>query len=234
MVTTKRSTSDTASLPRPSSDGVAPPARRDPPVMAPTRGRRRPGLLVAGITVTIVGALVAVWLVNSAAHRVPVLVVARPVAAGSTITAADLAEAEVSVDATVATVPGSRRDEVVGRVAATDLVQGALLAPSQVTDQTPPAAGQVLVVLALPSARMPAGGLRPGDPVLVVDTPPADADPPTRPPATIPAVVVRVGPPDLNGVSAVDVTVAVGDGPALAARAATGRIAVVVQHRAAG
>jgi hypothetical protein len=235
MVTTRRTvTSDPAGPPRASVDGVTAPARFAPPVVAPTRGRRRPALLVAGATVTLVGALVAVWLVNAAAHRVPVLVVARPVAAGSTIATADLSRAEVSVDSGVATVPASELDGIVGRVAGSDLVPGALLAPGQVTDEGPPRAGQVLVVLALPSARMPAGGLHPGDPVLVVDTPPADADPPASPPATIPATVVRVGGPDLNGVTAVDVSVAVGDGPALAARAATGRIAVVVQHRARG
>ena len=64
-----------------------------------------------------------------------------------------------------------------------------------------------------------------------MDTPAADADPPAGVPASITAVVVRVGAADLNGVSVVDVTVAPGDGPALAARSATGRIAIVVQPR---
>ena len=85
--------------------------------------------------------------------------------------------------------------------------------------------------MAIPATRMPAGGLAPGDRVLVVDTPAAEADPSAVAPATIPATVVRVGGMDVNGVTVVDVTVATGDGPALAARAATGRIAVVVQPR---
>jgi hypothetical protein len=184
--------------------------------------------------VTAVAALVAVWLLNAAAHRVPVLVVARPVAVGSPIVTADLSRVEVSVDSGVATVPASQVDAVVGRLAATDLVPGALLAPALLTDVVPPRAGQLLVVLALPAARMPAGGLHPGDPLLVVDTPPADADPPSLQPGTIRATVVRVGAPDLNGVTAVDVTVSVGDGPALAARAATGRIAVMIEPRGQG
>ncbi len=218
-------------------DGVTDRAGRESlraPSVPPTRGRRRPGLLVAGLALVAVGALVAVWLLNAAAHRVPVLVVARNVAAGSTITAGDLSQVEVSVDAGVATVLASQADTVVGRVAGSDLVSGALLAPGQVIDDAPPGAGQMLAVLALPPTRMPAGGLRAGDRLLVVDTPPADADPPTAPPGTIAATVVRVGAPDLNGVSEVDVTVATGDGPALAARAATGRIAVVVQPRGRG
>jgi len=41
--------------------------------------------------------------------------------------------------------------------------------------------------------------------------------------------VARVGLPDLNGVSVIDVIAADDDGPALAARAATGRFALVVQ-----
>jgi hypothetical protein len=208
MAVRRGGSSGTTTLPGPGADGVdgavgLPRGAVRAPVLAPVRGRRRPGLLAAGLMLAAMGSLVAVWLVNGAGHRVAVLVVARPVAAGSTITTADLGRAQV-------------------------------LAPGSVREAGPPAAGQVLVVLSLPAARMPASGLHPGDRILVVATPPADAEPPTSAPVTIPATVVRQGAADLNGVRAVDVTVATGDGPALAATAATGRIAVVVQPRGQG
>ena len=237
MVTgSRRGGSDAVTLPQADADGARAPGHgvlRAPPVI-PVRGRRRPGLLAAGLMLAALGGLVSVWLVNSAGHRVPVLVVARPVSAGTTLTDADLARTDVSVDADVRTVPADEASQVVGRVAASDLAPGQLLDPASLADAGPPGPGQVLVVLSLPAARMPASGLHPGDRLLVVDTPPTDAGPPMTPPATIPATVVRVGAPDLNGVTAVDVSAAAGDGPSLAARSATGRIAVIVQPRGQG
>jgi hypothetical protein len=235
MASRRGGSSATVTLPGPTVDGTQ--ARPQPtraPVVVPTRGRRRPGLLVTGVMLAALGGLIAVWLVNQAGHRTSVLVVARPVAAGATLSDSDLARAEISFDSTVGTVPAGQESQIVGRIAAADLVPGQLLAPGSVTDAGPPGPGQVLVVLSLPASRMPASGLRTGDHLLVVDTPAADAEPPTMPPGTIPATVVRVGAPDLNGVTAVDVTAATGDGPSLAARAATGRIAVIVQPRGQG
>lgn len=218
--TTRVSAAASASRPMPVAPRVAAP-----------KGRRRPLMLALGLALVAVGALTSVWLVSSASQRVPVLVLARDVPYGAPITAADLTTTDVSVDPNVATVPASELDTVVGSVAATSLSAGSLLSRTQFTAAAPPAAGQVLVGVAIPATRMPAGGLGPGDRVLVVDTPAAEADPSVVAPATIPATVVRVGGMDVNGVTVVDVTVATGDGPALAARAATGRIALVVQPR---
>jgi hypothetical protein len=201
-----------------------------PPVRAP-RGRRRPGLIALGVALIAVGALASAWLVSSSSERTSVLIAARDIPYGAVVSDADLAGTDVAVDAGVAVVPASERDALIGQVASSAVPAGWLLAPGQISPAAPPAAGQVLVGLPLKSDRLPAGGLAAGDRILVVDTPPADADPPTGPPATLAATVVRVGPVDLNGVSVVDVTVSAGDGPALAARAATGRIAIVVQPR---
>jgi hypothetical protein len=188
-------------------------------------------MLALGLALVAVGALTSVWLVNSASQRVSVLMLARDVAYGSSITATDVTTTDVLVDPTVATIPASELDTVLGSVAATTLSAGSLLSRPELTAAAPPAAGQVLVGVAIPATRMPAGGLAPGDRVLVVDTPAAEANPSALAPATIPATVVRVGGMDVNGVTVVDVIVATADGPALAARAATGRIAVVVQPR---
>src|SRR3954468_4164761 len=107
--------SDAVTVPRSDADGAGALGHgvlRAPPVV-PVRGRRRPGLLAAGLMLAALGGLGSVWLVNSAAHRVPVLVVARPVSAGATLTDADLARTDVSVDADVHTVPAQEASQVI-------------------------------------------------------------------------------------------------------------------------
>lgn len=202
------------------------------PAILPGRARRRPALMAAGATLAALGGLAGMWLVNTAGHREPVLVVARPVAVGSVIQDADLAVAQVYVDASVARVPAAARAGLVGKVATSNLTVGALLAPGQVSDSTGvPAPGQVLAVVTVPANRIPAVGLRTGDVIRVVSTPVEQADPraSVSPPSSIPATVVRVSGPDASSVVSVDVLVADADGDPLAALAATGRIAIVLQ-----
>ena len=98
MTTTTRSTATTAS-------DSAPRAALRAPALVPPRGRRRPGLITAGVALTMLGALTAVWLVTSAGDRTGVVVVARDVPYGTAITADDLTVAQVSVDPVVRTVP---------------------------------------------------------------------------------------------------------------------------------
>lgn len=195
------------------------------------RGRRRPVLWVVGVVLLAAGALSVVWLVQANDHKVAVLVAARDIPAGTVLADGDLGVVRVSVGPGVATIPAAERGELVGRVPIGALPAGTVLAERLFTQNGPPGAGRVLVPVALPLARMPLDPLYAGDRVLVVDTPATDADPPTTLPDSIPARIERVGTPDVNGVVVLDVSVATGDGPALAARSATGRIALVVQPR---
>lgn len=218
-------TSHTAT--RAASNGRPAEALRGATVVAP-RGRRRPGLITAGVALAMLGALAAVWLVTSAGDRAEVVMVARDVPYGVALTSADLVLTSVAVDPGVAVVPAVDGADLVGQVAAADLTAGSLLAPGQVTTAAPPGPGEVLVPLPVSSERLPASGLRAGDRLLVVDTPGAAADPPSDPPSSFAVTVTRLGAPDLNGVSVIDVVAAEADGPALAARAATGRFALVL------
>src|SRR5437899_4733140 len=108
--------------PQGSMAGASPRPMPVGPRIAPPKGRRRPGLLALGIALIAVGALAAVWLVNSASGRRPVMVVVHDVAFGSVISRGDLGTTDVSVDSTVHTIPASEAGSVVGSVAATDLV----------------------------------------------------------------------------------------------------------------
>jgi hypothetical protein len=198
------------------------------PTTVATRGRRRPGLMVAGIALTALGALVAAWLVTTAGDRTDVLVMARDVPYGSTIRTADVVSAPVAADPRVATVPAADLASVVGKIAATNLAAGTLLSSAELTSKGPPGPNEVLVPLAVTAQRLPVGGLAAGDRLLVVDAPAAGADPPQTEPAAFTVTVARIGTPDLNGVSVIDVVAAQQQGPALATRAATGRFALVV------
>ena len=204
--------------------------------LVPVRPRRRPWLIAAGALLASVGALAVVWLVGAAGQRQEVLALRQAVPYGQALAAEDLAVVRVSVDPGVATMPAGSRNTVVGQVAATALAPGMLLAPAMVRPTGEPAAGRVLVPVAIPAERMPAQGLRAGDRILVVSPEttvagPGDGTGSAGGPAAgvTSAIVVRVGPPDVNGVSVVDVTTAPGAGPALAAASAAGQVALVVQ-----
>lgn len=210
-----------------SIDTPAPTAERvQRATMAPARPRRRPWLIAAGLLMASVGALSVVWLVGAAGERQEVLVARNVVEYGQVVQAEDLAVARVSVDPGVAVVPAAERNELVGLVATTRLTPGAVLSPDQLEVAGEPAVGRVLVPVAIPAERMPAGGLRAGDRLVAID---AEADEGTG--SGISATVVRVGAMDVNGVTVVDVTTAAPDGTALAVAAANGHVALVLQPR---
>ncbi|HET8971410.1 MAG TPA: SAF domain-containing protein [Candidatus Nanopelagicales bacterium] len=191
--------------------------------------RRRPLLLALGIACIAAGALTAGWLVAHAGDRSAVLVVARDLPYGATLSTADLTIAEVAVDPVVATVAAADLESVVGLRAQLPLRAGTLLAADWLAPSAGPGPGTVLVPISLPAQRIPVGQLTNGDQVLVVSTPAVDQDPPTEPPPTLSARVVRLGEADLDGAMVVDLAVSVDDGPALATWSATGRIALVIQ-----
>lgn len=213
--------------------------------------------MASGALLASLGALMVVWLVGAAGQRQEVLVVRQQVPYGSVVTDEDLGVARISLDPGIRSVPTTDRGLVVGQVASTRLVPGMVLAPGMVEPEGEPVAGRVLVPLALATERMPAGGLRAGDRILVIDTgapgsfplggaaagSAAEGGAAAGSAATgegsgamgaglvrwVPAVVVRIGPIDVNGIVVVDVTVPAPDGPALAAAAAHGQVALVVQ-----
>jgi hypothetical protein len=175
--------------------------------------------------------LTVVWLVGAAGQRQEVLAVRADVAYGQVVTAEDIAVARVSVDPGVAVLPGTDRDVVVGQVATTRLAPGMLLTAGMVEPVGEPGPGRVLVPIAVPAERMPAGGLRAGDRILAVDSQDAGSGEGgvAARPAAIAATVVRVGSTDINGVTVVDVTTAAASGPALAVAAANGHVALVLK-----
>lgn len=206
--------------------------RPDPPPRAVPlrirRGRWGAGRLALLGLVAVLTVLALTLLVSRSSSRTPVLVMLADVPYGTTVTDADVGTAWVAVDPAVVTVPTDRRDTVIGQVATSALHRGQLLTPGSTGIGVAPAVGQVLVGLEVPAGRMPAAGLSGGDQVMVVPVPAAGPGNETPLGEPVTATVVRVGEPDLNGASVVDVTVPTGQGPGLARVAAAGEVSLVL------
>ena len=215
----------------PGVTGVPVPGRE-----AAVRRRRRPVLWALGVAVVVVTSAAGVLVVERSGDRVAVLAVVRVVPVGQGITGGDLRVARVAEDSALTPVRASERDRVVGRVAAVELRPGTLLTAEDVTDATVPGAGEQVVGVALRAGQLPARGLRPGDPVLVVPVP-GDQSTSNGSGATatvgptgdsVRARVVQVGAATTAGTVTVDLVVGQDVGERVAALASTGRVVLVL------
>jgi hypothetical protein len=173
---------------------------------------------VLAAALTILAGVVVAWALTTAADRVPVLTVARPIAAGDVISADDLAVADVAFDSAVnGLVPAASRDELVGRVATIALQPGTLLTVGMWADVPGLAEGERSVGASLPRGRFPSG-IATGDGAIAVAT---DSD--------APAVTVRVIDVIATDDGAITVTLAVAEADAagVARMAAAGGLALV-------
>lgn len=207
-----------------------------PPVMvreasAPRRWTPK-GLALAVILVVLGGLLVVIGLQHFA-QRDAVLVVSKPVPAGSRITGADLTTAKITTDAAIKPISSADRDEVIGKFAMVDLVAGSTLTRSEVGPSDGFTRGQVLVPLPLKQGQMPARGLSPGQQVIIVSAPSGDGSSSTgssssSAPATN-ATVAEVGAANAStGITVVDVRVPAAASVGLAQLAATGNATVLL------
>lgn len=200
--------------------------------------RRRPGLLALAAACIAACALGNYWYWTENGQRVPVLVMAHEVPAGTVIREADLAEASVALDPALKAIGAGQRGEVVGKRASVQLLPGALLSPKQVTSRTLVKPGEQLVGMSLRPGQLPDSELRPNDRVQVVFTSDEGgtasgsgkaAGGAQAGPVTIDARILRVGPKRENtDERVIDVIVPKADGPKLAAQTASGDVALAV------
>jgi hypothetical protein len=148
-------------------------ANQDPPdPVSPPSGRRDRRPLVLAASLALIGASVAgfVSVYASAGRTTPVVVLVHPMDQGQLFTSSDLGRAEVSVPTGVGTIPVSEASLLSGKRAATALPAGSLLTPGDLSSGPSITEGDAVVGLALKDGALPASGLSPGDPVLVVQT----------------------------------------------------------------
>jgi hypothetical protein len=195
------------------------------------RRRRSPWVFALCAALVAAGALGSAFAFSSVNDTQEVLVVAHDVRRGETIEAGDLSVVRVGVDPALTPVAGSQKAELAGRRAAVDLWAGAMLTEGAVTDSLVPGEGESLVGISLTPAQMPSESLYSGDSVRIVTTPGDQGEITDKEPVTIPATVVGVSRVEETGETVVNVSVPEVEAADLAARAATGRVALVLDAR---
>lgn len=212
------------------------PQRPAPPgPLKPTRARRRPALIALGLALVALSVLASVYLTTSLGETYQVLAVTKVVPRGTAIASTDVATVNLPTGPTLLQpISATELDQIEGMVATTDLSPGQLLTESSVADELGPPPGQSIVGVALAPNQMPTRELQAGDAVRVVETPATGGEPPVEAPFAISATVIGTKPSSLGDQTVVDVQVASSQAAGLAARAATGRVAIVIDAVRAG
>lgn len=213
------------------------PGRAPAPKVAAAPRQLQTRWLVGVAALVLLGGLMLLYAIPMYSGHTTVVVLARDVKTGATLTTADLTTADVVVGPQVAVVH-PQDGTLLGKTALTDLPSGAILSPHQVGDAPVLANGQQLVPVRLKLGQRPQQGLVPGQQVLAV---PAPADP--QSPAgqvlaktePVQAVVISAGDPDpATGDVVVDLRVPDSDAVALARTGATGALTLVMLPAGAG
>ena len=200
-------------------------------VVAPPRLQRRPLVVLVSVALVILGALLSVWAYSSLGNAEQVVAVRVDVARGSVITAADLLVVRVGVDPVLHLVPASGIDALVGQRASVDLKAGQLLVPAAVTTDVGPHIGFSQVGLSLGNGQVPADTLTTGDKIRVVSTPGQQGEVVPADLKIFDGTVVSVSAADSAGKVSIVVEVPTAQAAELAARAATGKLAVILDAR---
>lgn len=188
-------------------------------------------MIVVAVAMVAFGALLGFLVWSMSSTSVEVVAMRSAVDRGEVISSDDLMLVRVTVDPAVQIVPGAQLGEIVGKRAASDLVAGSLLSPAGVAGKVAPATGESIVGVALAVGKLPAEPLRVGDKVRLVQTPADQADVPATQIA-IDAVIQNVPEMSEDGQTVVvDLLVPSSRAAEVAARAATGRVALVLESR---
>lgn len=186
--------------------------------------------MAAGVVAVCLGALLAGWAWAATTNTQSVIVARHLIERGSVIEASDLARVRLSVDPAVKPVAGDDLSGVVGQRATVDIADGALLTPDSFGELVVPGSGRSVVGVALAPERGPGSDLHTGDQVRVVVTS-ADGESATGTPAFHDAEVADVHVSTETGQVVVDLLVPHADAPLVAAQAATGQVAIVLDSR---
>ncbi|MGW1364903.1 SAF domain-containing protein [Streptomyces chartreusis] len=198
----------------------------------PPRQRSRARML-GGAMMVICGAIGVTWLLNGMTDRQDVLAVARDVPVGQQITVEDLRVVALPDDPALHPIEARERDSIVGRRTSARLVAGSLLTEGQLATGSALREGEELVAVEVKRGMAPVDALEVSDTVRIVTAPEEG----TKPSGTgtqqeqaeeATGRVVKVGQPDTSGSTVVQIAVPKADSSQVAARAASGDVALVL------
>lgn len=207
------------------------PNSADGGIAPPPKLRRKPGMVAIAIVAICLGAVVAGWTWSATTNSQEVLVARTDIERGSIIEESDLTTGRLSSDPALTPVSADKFESVIGQRATFDIASGSALTPDSFSTASLPPTGQSVVGVALTSAQAPGLALHSGDQVRVVVTPAPDGDAPGGTPEYSDAEVVAMHVNEETGEMVVDLLVRHEDAAVLAARIATGHVALVLDSR---
>lgn len=210
----------------------APPAvgTSEPAVPPPPRipGRRNPKWIALGVVALCLGALLSYAVYARVATETSVVTMTQTVYRGEAIGEDDLGRVVIQGDSFPQAVPATELATLIGKRAAFDLPEGAVVSSGSVTDADLPRAGQAVVGLELASGRAPVDLLLPASPIRLVALPAPNATTgDTLAGKTFVARVIEQSPAADGTSTLVNVEVASGQAPTIAVLAAQDRLAVI-------
>jgi len=197
-------------------------------ITPPPKLRRRPAMVVSAVVVTALGCLLGAWAWSATTDTQEVLAARDTIHRGDVIEAEDIQRIRISADPALSPLPASAYDDVIGQRAALDIAAGGLMTSESTADQPMPPQGQSIVGISLTPAQVPAMPMYGGDKVRIIVTPGENGDVPANAPQFTAAVVVGTYLDETTGNTVVNVLVPYADASVLAARAATGNVALVL------
>jgi hypothetical protein len=201
-------------------------------ITPPPKLRRRPALVVAAVIVTALGCLLGAWAWSATTDTREILAARHTIHRGDVIEGGDIQRIQISGDPALSPLPATAYDDVVGQRAALDIAAGGLVTSEATDDQPMPPQGQSIVGISLTPAQVPGMRLYGGDKVRIIVTPDDNGGAPTSAPQFTIAEVVGTLLDETTGNTVVNVLVPYADAGVLAARAATGNVALVLDSGA--
>jgi hypothetical protein len=139
--------------------------------------KKRSGKLLpvlVGVVVSALGGLTAVWAASRGDAPTSVVMLIRDVTRGQKISSADLSPVALQFDQSLVAIPWEHSDDAIGREVLFDAKAGTVLAPEMLTKVADLPPGMVIVGAVLNPGELPVAGLRTGDRVMVMSSPPAN------------------------------------------------------------
>ncbi|MFF8188786.1 SAF domain-containing protein [Microbacterium sp. NPDC016588] len=204
------------------------PTARQAAVLRPTQSRRRPVLIALGVALALLGGVGVWWVTTNLTRTVSVMATDTDIARGETITTEDLTTIQLAGGQQVDAITAADAADIVGTTALVDLPAGTLITSANTGDTLPVPEGSSIVGVTLTQAQMPGYQLAAGDNVRIVETPVTQGDPPVETPQSFDATVFTATYVAETQVWVVDLIVPDREAPDIAARAATGRVALII------